>query len=149
MLAHLLQRRSLCGVHRQGDVDNAEQTLSAQVAFTLHEEQNPTELPKIDVFFRLQRMLHKKLADFFQAVQIPDAKAIPVRMISSDRAGTEEPFQGHQNLPIAVVLDHHELGQDLKAYRHFGMPGDADMEAAFGIDESDDPIGTKFHRGSS
>jgi hypothetical protein len=110
------------------------------MALASHAEYHVSKLQKVDRLLGLQRMLKKEVADLSKGFELADAITKSVSMIASDDAEAEEPLDCHQNLAIPLMLDHHELRQNLKADGHFRMTIDAYVEATFAIHKTDDPV---------
>jgi hypothetical protein len=103
-------------------------------------------LRKSTFFSGLQRMPKEEIADFRQTVEVADSIGVSLTVIRTHHAMPEKPFQGMQDGYVAFTLNDDEFRQYLVARGHFGMPGQADMEAALSVHESDNPISGQFHR---
>ena len=66
-------------------------------------------------------------------------------MIHANNATSEMRFQRIEDLNVAFVLDHSELGKNLETGGHLDVRIDANMKASFSIDKSDDPLCFEFH----
>src|SRR5439155_23110498 len=70
----------------------------------------------------------------------PDPKLFPITVIRGDLTESEKLMQSLQNRNILLMLHHSELRKNLPTHRHARLPVDSDEEAAFSIDESDNPF---------
>src|SRR5207247_1015838 len=64
-------------------------------------------------------------------------------MIRGDLAEPKKLLKSFENRHILLMLHHAELGEDLPADLHTGLSIDANKEAPFSIDKSDDPLGAQ------
>jgi hypothetical protein len=94
-------------------------------------------------FYRSQWMRPEKPDDFRQLLDSSDSQLLTVTVIRGDLAKSEKFLQLLQNRYISLVLHHAKLGKDLPTSRHAGLSVDADEEAPFSIDESNNPVGTQ------
>src|SRR5437867_12978999 len=93
-------------------------------------------------------MLLEELHNIQQAVNLSDAQFESIIMISSNHSAPEKSLQCIKNLDVFFVLDYPKLRQDLKSHFHFGMFIDANIETAFPINETNNPIRGELHRSS-
>src|SRR5574341_740945 len=88
-------------------------------------------------------MLLEEPDDFTELLEPSNSQFFSITMIHSDLTASEELLQPFQNRHVPFVLHHTELGKDLPPDLHTRLPVDANEEAAFSVDESDDPIGVQ------
>ena len=78
-----------------------------------------------------------------QLLKSSDAELLSITMVRGDLTAPEELSKLLEERDIPLVLHHTELGKDLPADFHRGLPVDADEEASLSVNEADDPIGTQ------
>jgi hypothetical protein len=101
-----------------------------------------SEPREVDPLLRFQRMLFKEGNNpFGKVIQPPDAVGHAISVILSNYATTEEFLQRVEQLDITSMLDDGEFGEHLEFARHFWVRVDADVETAFAVNETDDPLG--------
>ena len=85
-------------------------------------------------------MIDKELTDLLQSVELANSQTKPVSMVAPDNSSTKETFERLKYLCVTFMLNDHKFRQHLIADGHFVVLLEANMKAAFRIDESDDPV---------
>ena len=112
----------------------------------LHRQQDLSKLQKIDTLLCLEVVNHEEWHHPFDQVLEPThPKRHPVAVVPANHAATEVRLERVQDLRVPLVLHHGELGQNLNSQRHVLVLTDSDVEAAFTVDETNDPLGFKIH----
>ena len=103
--------------------------------------QNLPEPREVDPFLRSQRMLFEERNNpFAEVIQPPDSISHSISVILSDHSTSEEFLQSVKQLNVTSVLNDREFGEYLKLAGHLWMRVDADVETAFAVNESHDPL---------
>ena len=134
-------------VHRFGDPGDLAEPVHGEVDLPAHQSHDSREAGELIALCRSQWMCFEKRNDRPDEVtEGPDAVAVqvfPVVIVTSvaaDVAASEEPLQLVQNPHAPASLDHREVGLDLPAETTRSVPEDRNTEAAFAVDEADDPL---------
>ena len=91
-------------------------------------------------------MFHEERNDYIdQASPLAYAIRHPVSVVPSHDAAAEVRLQGVQSLNVALVLDDRELWENLYSHRHLVVAGYSDVETAFTIDETGNPLRFELH----
>jgi hypothetical protein len=141
----LIQWSSDFRVHLPGDLNDLQQTFTGQVPLGTHQLNDTAELAELGVFPAAQRMRQEKLADLLQDGEFANPQAIAVIVIRPHDSTAEETLQRKEQLAITLVLHDNKFGQHLITDRQLWVPVDLDVEAAFRVRETDDPILREFH----
>jgi hypothetical protein len=73
-------------------------------------------------------------------VSVHGLSVIVVTVIATDLSAPEEPLHSMQNIGALLALDHRERRLNLPACTARAIPEDRNAEAAFAVDEADDPL---------
>src|SRR5260370_3529749 len=132
---------SLASVHAGGDDADLRDSVRSQVCSLLHQTEHVSELEKIQVLLRLQRMFLEKRNDVVVQVFHPShAKRHPLRVVTSHHAAPEEPLDAVRQLDIPLMLHDGELGKHLELRSHFRVAVDVDEETAFAVHKPHHPV---------
>src|SRR4029077_8893394 len=88
-------------------------------------------------------MLLEKPDDFAELLESSDSQFFSITIIHSDLTASKKLLQPLEKRHVPFVLHHTELGKNLPADFHTRLPIDANEEATFSIDKSDNPVGTQ------
>ena len=125
---------------------DALQTLRRQVLPLGHQANDISKHQEILALERPKRVLFKKRNDdLAQMLQLSHSITHSVAVIGPDDAAAKKGADAVQNLYVADVLNDDELWQHLHTKRHFRMAGHSDVETAFTIRKTDDPLCIQIH----
>ena len=134
-------------VHRFGDPGDLVEPVHGEVDLPAHQSHDSREAGEFIALCRSQWMCFEKRDDRLDEVtERPDAVAVqvfPVIVVTSvaaDVAASEEPLQLVQNLHAPRSLHHAEVRLYLPTEPTAVVPEDRNAEAAFAVDEADDPL---------
>src|SRR5260370_38741621 len=132
---------SLASVHAGGDDADLRDSVRSQVCSLLHQTEHVSELEKIQVLLRLQRMFLEKRNDVVVQVFHPShAKRHPLRVVTSHHAAPEERLECVEQLYVSFVLHDGELGKHLDLRSLFWVRIDVAEERAFAVHEPYHPV---------
>jgi hypothetical protein len=77
---------------------------------------------------------------FDEVIQPPNPVRHSITVIGSNHSTAEEFLQRVKQLNIPAMLDDREFGKYLKLAGHLWMRIDADVETAFAVNKSHDPL---------
>ena len=87
-------------------------------------------------------MLFKKRDNFFfQVTFVSDTKCQPVSMVFPYNATSKKRLQRKKHLNVSLMLHDREFRQHLITQSHVGMLTDSNVETAFSVDKTHDPLG--------
>ena len=134
-------------VHRLRDPGDLAEPVHREVNLLTHQPHDSREAGELITLCRSQWMCFEKRNDRPDEVtERPDAVAVqvfPVVVVASvaaDVAASEEPLQLVQDMHAPRSLDHAEVRLYLPAESTALVPEDRNTEAAFAVDEADDPL---------
>jgi hypothetical protein len=134
-------------VHHLRDSCDLAEPVHRKVDLEAHQPYDFREADELIVLCRSQWMCFEKRNDRPDEItERPDAVAVQVfsmvivASVATDMAASEEPLQFVQNLHAPRALDHAEVRLNLPAETTTLVPEDRNTEAAFAVDEADDPL---------
>ena len=134
-------------VHRFDDPCDPAEPVHREVDLPAHQTDDFGEADEFLPLCRSQWMCFEKRNDRGDEItKGPDAVAVqvfPVVIVTSvatDMAAFEVPLQLAQNMHAPRSLDHAEVRLDLPTQTTTVIPKDRNTEAAFAVDEADDPL---------
>ena len=108
---------------------------------------NVSKFDEVDVLLGFERVLVEEWNDVLNQVLVSSNAVLhPVAMVHANHATTEVAFQGMKDLHVALVLNDGEFRQYLESSGHFLVGIDPDVETAFAVDKTSDPLCIKCHR---
>ena len=114
-----------------------------------HHADDSPELGEVGPLLGLERVLLEERDDALEQMLLPSHPIRhPVAVVPANHATTEVRLECVENLRVALVLNDGELREHLVAAGHVGMRIDLDVEAAFTVHESRDPLRFEVHRGT-
>ncbi len=134
-------------VHGLRDPCDPAEPVHRQVDPLAHQPHDGREALKLVTLCRSQWMCFEKRNDRLDKItEGPDAVAVQVftvvvvASVAADVAAAEVPLQRVQDLHTLRSLDHAEVRLYLPAEPTAAVPEDRNAEAAFAVDEADDPL---------
>ena len=130
-------------IHFTGELPDSSQPFYRKVIAPFHETDHLGKAIETQPLHRPQWMLLKERHHLLQLLQTTDAQLFSITMVRGDLTAPEKPTESLQDGNIPFVLHHAELGKDLPADSHAGLPIDADEEATLSVNKTDDPVGAQ------
>jgi len=134
-------------VHGLRDLRDADKSIHAEVESPAHHANDHCELPKLISLRRSQWMLFEERHDAVrQVLEAPDIESVQVlsvvvvASVDADATALEELLHVLEDTHALGSLHHSEVRLDLPAQTTLAVAEDRNAEAAFTVDEADDPL---------
>jgi hypothetical protein len=134
-------------IHRLDNPRYLDQTLHRKVEFPIHHSNDRRELPEIVAFRGSQRICLEERDDDVSQVATPEdlinhqiLPVVVVPSVSVDATAPKEVVDQFQTFDAALSLDDCEHRLQLPSDPHHAVALNRTTEAAFTVDEADDPL---------
>jgi hypothetical protein len=139
--------RRLAPIHRLADLGNPDHPFHREVESEIHHADNLREFDEVVCLCRYQWVFFEERDDQPQQIwALPYRKpAQPLSMIvgtdmKSHLTTLKKPLHSMQRIEALLSLNHREGRLDLPTWPSRVVPKDRNTEAAFAVDEADDPL---------